>query len=106
MACRARASRQRREDRDDVARGERTSAHRVLTVHEHDPREVGRDSQAARDVVDGRSFRDVKRDATLRIGSWQVREEGCEEPDFDLQSSIDSPYRLAIEFTVSSGRTT
>src|SRR5207247_2252946 len=34
------ASRQRREDRDDVARGERTAGRRVLTVDEHDAREV------------------------------------------------------------------
>src|SRR5207247_49753 len=126
------ASRQRREDRDDVARGERTSGLRVLTVHEHDAREVRGDPQPTRDVVDGRSFRNVERDSALGVRSGQIREEGREEPDFDLQrrssatrsrspgriwsrlsrlfqrstSSTDSPYRLAIELTVSSGLTT
>src|SRR3989475_6700525 len=81
------APRQRREDRDDVASGERASGRCVLTVHEHHTRKVGGNPQAPRDVVDGGGFRDVERHGALRRGSGQVCEKRREEPDFDLQRS-------------------
>ena len=60
----------------------------VLTVHEHDAREVGRNAQALREVVDGGPLGDVERHGALRVRpGQQIREEGGEEPDFDLQRS-------------------
>src|SRR5207249_10293173 len=125
------APRQRREDRDDVASGERTSGRCVVTVPGHHTRQVGGNPQAPRDVVDGGGFRDLERHGALRLGNGQVCEKRREEPDFDLQrswairsrspgrmwswrsrrfqrstSATDSPYSLAIELTVSCGRTT
>src|SRR2546427_3864534 len=125
------APRQRREDRDDVASGERASGRCVLTVHEHHTRKVGGNPQASRDVVDGGGFRDVERHGALRRGSGQVCEKRREEPDFDLQrswairsrspgrmwswrsrrfqrstSATHRPHSWALELTVSSGPTT
>ena len=74
---------QRREDRDDVPEREPRFRRGVVPVHEHDPCEIGRDTELPRDIGNGASIGNLELCGAVST----VRREKCcqvgEKSDFD-----------------------